>query len=133
MKKILASNSTDEFIRIFAHLLDDGTIDIVRQEQQFTIIGTDYILIGTNPQGGGKLVLQVKDGKLNTDEINFLEENDNGKTTETETEGTRDDTGDDTSAGDNAGDGRENGGDTTGEPATEPSDTERTGRTFTTK
>lgn len=73
MKKVLCNNT--ELPRVFAHILDDGTIDIVRQDQRFTIIGESFTLIGTNPQGGGKTVLQVIGGKLVEDDINFKEEN----------------------------------------------------------
>lgn len=69
MKKVLCSNS--ETPRVFAHILDDGTIDVVRQDQRFTILGESFTLIGTNPQGNGKTVLQVVDGKLLEDDIEF--------------------------------------------------------------
>lgn len=73
MKKVLCNNT--DLPRVFAHVLDDGTIDIVRQDQRFTIIGESFTLIGTNPQGGGKTVLQIVNGKLIEDDIKFKEEN----------------------------------------------------------
>lgn len=76
VKKILCNNS--ELPRVFAHLLDDGTIDIVRQDQRFTIIGESFTLIGTNPQGEGKTILDVVGGKLQDEEINFKEEEKDG-------------------------------------------------------
>lgn len=72
MKKILCNNS--ELPRVFAHQLDDGTIDIVRQEQRFTILGANFTILGTNPQGHGKTILQVVDGKLIEDDIKFKED-----------------------------------------------------------
>lgn len=72
MRKILSNDA--EHPRVFAHILDNGTIDIVRQEQRFTIIGTEYTVIGTNPQGGGKTVLVVKNGKLLEDGVIFKKE-----------------------------------------------------------
>jgi hypothetical protein len=72
MKKVLCNNT--DLPRVFAHVLDDGTIDIVRQDQRFTVIGESFTLIGTNPQGGGKTVLQIVNGKLIEDDIKFKEE-----------------------------------------------------------
>lgn len=69
MRKILCQNCEPK--RVFAHQLDDATIDIVRQDQRFTVIGTDYTIYGTNPQGSGKTVLIVKGGKLVEDDIDF--------------------------------------------------------------
>jgi len=78
MKKILCNDT--EFTRVFAHLLDGGTIDIVRQDQRFTIIGESFTLVGTNPQGQGKTILNVVDGKVDTTEVKFKEqENEDGK------------------------------------------------------
>lgn len=77
MKKILCNNS--EVQRVFAHVLDDGTIDIVRQDQRFTIIGETFTLIGTNPQGDGKTVLQVVGGKLVDEDLKYKEDNPDGK------------------------------------------------------
>ncbi len=72
MRKVLANDP--EHPRVFAHILDDGTIDIRRQDQQFTIIGENFTLIGTNPQGTGKTVLMVKDKKLVEDDLQFKNE-----------------------------------------------------------
>ena len=72
MRKIICQN--DEHKRVFAHQLDDGTIDIVRQDQRFTVVGNDFIIYGTNPQGGSKTVLMVKDGKLQDDDLEFKDE-----------------------------------------------------------
>lgn len=74
MRKILCNNS--EHPRVFAHLLDNGTIDIVRQEQRFTVLGKDFTMIGTNPQGTGKTVLTVANGILVEDNLTFKENDD---------------------------------------------------------
>lgn len=72
MKKILANDGFGK--RVFAHLLDDGTIDFFREGHRVTVIGESFTLIGTNPQGTGKTVLQVVGGKLVEDDIKFKEE-----------------------------------------------------------
>lgn len=72
MRKIICQN--DEHKRVFAHQLDDGTIDIVRQDQRFTVVGNDFIIYGTNPQGGNKTVIIVKEGKLQDDDLEFKTE-----------------------------------------------------------
>jgi hypothetical protein len=89
MKKILESNPHPEFPKVFCHLLDDGTIDIVRQDQRFTIIGRDFTLIGTNPgvRYNHKTVIRVVDGKLIEDNIKFKEDEDGKEKISTEENG----------------------------------------------
>lgn len=78
MRKVLCANS--KYDRVFAHVLDNGTIDIQRQDQTFTIIpnADGFILIGTNPQGRGKTTLIVKGGKLVEETVKFKEDKPNG-------------------------------------------------------
>ena len=67
MKRIKATN-TDH---VFAHVLGKNTIEIVRQKQKFVITGTDFMIIGTTPDGKEKMVLNIEDGTLLEDELKF--------------------------------------------------------------
>lgn len=70
MRKILQD---DEFgTSVFAHVLDDGTIDILRDKRhRFTIIGESFTLIGTHHQGTGQTIVRVKNGKLLEEDLKF--------------------------------------------------------------
>lgn len=71
MRIVLSNDPGIPRPRVFAHVLDDGTIDILREGHRITVIGEQFTLIGTNPQGNGKTILQVKDGKLVEDDLQF--------------------------------------------------------------
>ena len=45
MKKVKCSNPNCQ--KTFAHILDDNTVDVLRQGHQFTVIGKEFAFIGT--------------------------------------------------------------------------------------
>ncbi len=71
MKKIKCSNS--ECDGVFAHLLSDKSMDIVRQKSQFTITGKDYTITGTCGKCGQKSTFFIEAGKFDTDGVTFKE------------------------------------------------------------
>ena len=75
MRRILCD---DEFgTRVFAHVLDDGTIDYLREKtHRVMVFGDNFTLIGTNPQGDGRTVIVVKDVKLVEEGLRFKGEDD---------------------------------------------------------
>lgn len=81
MKKILCTELEEGLPpRVFAYLLDERTIDIKRNidsngvaKHRFTIVGNDFTIMGTNLQGKGTTVIQVKNGKLVEEGLKFKE------------------------------------------------------------
>ena len=69
MKRIKANDSD----HVFAHVLGRGTIEIVRQKQKFVISGSDFMIIGTTPDGKEKMVVNVEDGVLVEEDLKFKE------------------------------------------------------------
>lgn len=65
----------------FAHLLDKGTIDVVRRDHHFTIPGKDYIFIGScgNRECGWNTSLVVKNGELVEDGVTFKKPKEDGE------------------------------------------------------
>lgn len=87
MKRILCSSPTG-CDWPFANILDNGTIEIRRKHNLFTIIGKDVIFKGTCHRCSYSTALIIKDGKLQEDsdlvikDVNPQEENNDGKTKE---------------------------------------------------
>lgn len=71
MKRIKTENG-----ETFAHLLGKGTIEIKRQKQKFIVTGSDFQIIGTEPNQNRKMVVSVEDSVLLEDDI-LLEDDDN--------------------------------------------------------
>ena len=69
MKRIKCSNAKCD--GVFAHLLGGKTIDIGRQKQHFTVVGTDYNIMGTCGKCGEKTVLFVENNALIEDDVMF--------------------------------------------------------------
>lgn len=62
--------------KTFAHVLGKGTIEIRRQKQRFIVTGTDFQIIGTSPDDKEKLVLQVENGYLLEEGLEFKDDGD---------------------------------------------------------
>jgi len=69
VKRIKCSNGKCD--GVFAHLLGGKTIDIGRQKQHFTVVGTDYNIMGTCGKCGEKTVLFVENNALIEDDVLF--------------------------------------------------------------
>lgn len=77
MKRIKCSSGKCD--GVFAHALGGKTIDIGRGKQHFTIVGSDFNVMGTCPKCGNKTVLFVENNALVEDDVNFV---DDGELTE---------------------------------------------------
>ena len=69
MRRIKCSNNKCD--GTFAHLLGGKTIDIGRQKQHFTVVGSDFNVMGTCGKCGEKTVLFVENNTLVEDDVVF--------------------------------------------------------------
>lgn len=74
MKRIQCSNS--ECNKTFAKILDDGTIDVKRQTQRFTVVGEQYSMIGTCSFCQSRTTLVVAGGELDDSDLTFKDKED---------------------------------------------------------
>jgi hypothetical protein len=81
MKRIKCSNVKCD--GTFAHLLGGKTIDIGRQKQHFTVVGSDFNIMGTCGKCGEKTVIFVENNAIVEDGVEF---HDDGQLTPEEKE-----------------------------------------------
>lgn len=62
--KIIRCSNKPECDWIFARLYDEGTIELVRKDQRFTLTGKDFNILGTCKRCRSNTALVVKNGKL---------------------------------------------------------------------
>jgi hypothetical protein len=81
MRRIKCSNTKCD--GTFAHLLGGKTIDIGRQKQHFTVVGSDFNIMGTCGKCGQKTTLFVEENRLIEDDVEF---HDDGELTDEQKE-----------------------------------------------
>lgn len=72
MKRIKCSNTKCD--GVFAHQLGSKTIDIGRQKQHFTVVGSDFNIMGTCGKCGQKTTLFVEDNRVVEDDVDYMDD-----------------------------------------------------------